>query len=114
MQNVLAALCRCEAVTFRRTAAELGPACSALEFEAAASGVRRSTGRCARIFQTVRVRAVVSTAEPFGQLPAVIEETEALRPVTNLLLDANIDQRIGWLRDSGRAVETVPRPPAGA
>jgi hypothetical protein len=62
-------------------------------------------------FQTVRVRAVVSTAEPLGQLPAVIEETEALRPVTNLLLDASVDQRIGWLRDSGRAVETVPRPP---
>jgi hypothetical protein len=56
----------------------------------------------------VRVRAVVSTAEPLGQLPAVIEETEALRPVTNLLLDASVDQRIGWLRDSGRRRDSSP------
>ena len=65
-------------------------------------------------FQTVRVRAVVSTAEPLGKLAAVIEETEARCPVMNLLLDAKVDRRIEWLRDSGRDCETVPRPPAGA
>jgi hypothetical protein len=65
-------------------------------------------------FQTVRVRAVMPAAEPLGQLPAVIEETEAQCPLMNLLLDASVDLRIGWLRDSGRAVETVPCPPAGA
>jgi len=65
-------------------------------------------------FQTVRVRAVVPAAEPLGPLPAVIEETEAQCPVTNLLLGASVDLRIGWLRDSGRAAGTVPRPPAGA
>jgi hypothetical protein len=60
------------------------------------------------------MRAVVSTAEPLGKLAAVIEETEARCPVMNLLLDAHVDLRIEWLRDSGRARETVPRPPAGA
>src|SRR5215469_10951612 len=50
-------------------------------------------------FQTVRVRAVVSTAEPLEKLGAVIEETEARCPVLNLLLDAKVDLRIEWLRD---------------
>jgi hypothetical protein len=39
-------------------------------------------------FQTVRVRAVVATAEPMSALAAVIEETEARCPVMNLLADA--------------------------
>jgi hypothetical protein len=65
-------------------------------------------------FQTVRVRAVVSTAEPIGKLAAVIEETEARCPVLNLLLDAKVNLQIDWLRDSGHTLEAVPRPAAGA
>jgi hypothetical protein len=38
----------------------------------------------------------------------VIEETEARRPVMNLLLDAKVGLRIEWLRSSGGTVEPVP------
>jgi len=65
-------------------------------------------------FQTVRVRAVVSTAESIDKLATVIEETEARCPVMNLLLDAEVDSRIEWLRDSGGTHETVPRHTTGA
>ena len=103
-------------MTFRRTATELGLAYSALDFEAAFTiDVRGRQGdRSVRPhFQTVRVRAVVSTAEPIGKLAAVIEETEARCPVLNLLLDAKVNLQIDWLRDSGHAVEAVPRPSPG-
>ena len=40
---------------------------------------------------------------------AVIEETEARCPVMNLLLDAKVDLRVEWVRDSGGTLETVPR-----
>jgi len=60
-------------------------------------------------FQTVRVRAVVATAEPIPELAAVIEETEARCPVMNLLLDAKVDLRVEWARDSVGTLETIPR-----
>ena len=60
-------------------------------------------------FQTVRVRAVVATAEPIPELAAVIEETEACCPVMNLLLDAKVVLRIEWFRDSSGTLETAPR-----
>jgi hypothetical protein len=63
-------------------------------------------------FQTVRVRAVVSTAEPLEKLAAVIEETEARCPALNLLLDAKVNLRIEWHRDVGGICEEVPRPTA--
>lgn len=116
LQAVLGALCGCEAVTFRRTATELGLAYSALDFEAAFTiNIRGRQGdRSVRPhFQTVRVRAVVSTAEPLEKLAAVIEETEARCPVMNLLLDAKVDLRIEWLRDEDGTRQPVPRLPAG-
>jgi hypothetical protein len=61
LQAVLGALCGCEAVTFRRTAAELGLAYSALDFEAAfttTSAAGRATGQCAR------------TSRPCGCVPS--------------------------------------------
>ena len=61
-------------------------------------------------FQTVRVRAVVTTGEPLEALAAVIAETEARCPVLNLLLDAKAGLRIEWLRDSRGTLEPVPRP----
>jgi uncharacterized OsmC-like protein len=115
LQAVLGALFGCEAVTFRRTATELGLAYSALNFEAAFTiDIRGRQGdRSVRPhFQTVRVRAVVSTAEPVGKLAAVIEETEARCPVMNLLLDAKVDMRIEWLREADGTREAVPRQPA--
>lgn len=63
LQAVLAALCGCEAVTFNRTAADLGFSYDSLDFEAAFTiDVRGRQGdRSVRPhFQTVRVRAVVA------------------------------------------------------
>ena len=51
------------------------------------------------------MRAVVTTSEPIGKLAAVIEETEARCPVMNLLLDAKVDLRMEWLRDSGKPAD---------
>jgi hypothetical protein len=97
------------------SATELGLAYSALDFEAAFTiDIRGRQGdRSVRPhFQTVRVRAVVSTAEPLEKLAAVIEETEARCPVLNLLLDAKVNLHVEWLRDTGGTREAVPRPPA--
>ena len=110
LQAVLGALCGCEAVTFHRTAAELGLGYDSLDFEAAFTiDIRGRQGdRSVRPhFQTVRVRAVVATSEPVAELAAVIEETEARCPVMNLLLDAKVDLRIEWARDARGTLETV-------
>jgi len=115
LQAVLGALCGCEAVTFRRTATEMGLSYCALDFEAAFTiDIRgRQGNRSVRAhFQTIRVRAVVSTAESLEKLAGVIEETEARCPVLNLLLDAKVDLRIEWLRDETGTRETVSRLPA--
>jgi uncharacterized OsmC-like protein len=112
LQAVLGALCGCEAVTFHRTAAEVGLRYESLDFEAAFTidiRGRRGDRSVRPHFQTVRVRAVVATAEPVAALAAVIEETEARCPVMNLLLDAKVDLRIEWVRDSGGTLETVLR-----
>jgi uncharacterized OsmC-like protein len=110
LQAVVGALCGCEAVTFHRTAAELGLRYESVEFEAAFTiDIRGRQGdRSVRPhFQTVRVRAVVATTEPAAALAAVIEETEARCPVMNLLLDAKVDLRVEWVRDSGGSLEAV-------
>jgi uncharacterized OsmC-like protein len=112
LQAVLGALCGCEAVTFHRTAAELGLRYESLDFEAAFTiDIRgRQGNRSVRPhFQTVRVRAVVATTEPVPALATVIEETEARCPVMNLLLDAKVDLQLEWVRDSGSGLETVKR-----
>ena len=110
LQAVLGALCGCEAVTFHRTAAEMGLSYDSLDFEAAFTiDIRGRQGdRSVRPhFQNVRVRAVVATTEPVDALAAVIKETEARCPVMNLLLDAKVDLRIEWARDNGGSLETV-------
>jgi uncharacterized OsmC-like protein len=112
LQAVLGALCGCEAVTFHRTAAEMGLRYDSLDFEAAFTiDIRGRQGdRSVRPhFQTVRVRAVVATTEAVEALAAVIEETEARCPVMNLLLDAKVDLRLEWVRSSGGTLEIVPR-----
>jgi hypothetical protein len=40
---------------------------------------------------------------------SVIEETEARCPVMNLLLDAKVDLRVEWVRDSSGSLEAVTR-----
>ena len=112
LQAVLAALCGCEAVTFRRTATEMGLGYDSLDFEAAYTvDIRGRQGdRSVRPhFQTVRVRAVVSTGAPAEALAAVIAETEARCPVLSLLTDAKVDVRIKWLRDNGCSLQLVSR-----
>jgi hypothetical protein len=91
LQAVPGALCGWEAVTFHRTAAELGLRYESLDFEAAFTiDVQGRQGdRSVRPhFQAVRVRAVEMTGEPLAALATVIEETEARCRVRNLLLDA--------------------------
>jgi len=66
LQAVLGTLCGCEAVTFHRTAAELGLRYESLDFEAAFTiDIRGRQGdRSVRPhFQTVRVRAVIACAD---------------------------------------------------
>lgn len=104
LQAVLGSLCGCEAVTFHRTAAEMGFVYDSLDFEAAFTiDIRGRQGdRSVRPhFQTVRVRAVVATEESEERLGAVVEETEARCPVFNLLRDARVDLQMEWVRDSG-------------
>lgn len=103
LQAVLGALCGCESVTFNRTAAEMGFAYDSLDFEAAFTiDIRGRKGdRTVRPhFQSVRVRAVVTTDESEERLREVIEETEARCPVMNLIVDAKVDLQIEWVRDS--------------
>jgi uncharacterized OsmC-like protein len=110
LQAVLGALCGCEAVTFRRTATDLGLSYEALDFDAAFTiDIRGRQGdRSVRPhFQTVRVRAVVTTSASAPALAAVIEETEARCPVLNLLVDAKVDVTVEWFRRNGDDLETV-------
>jgi uncharacterized OsmC-like protein len=104
LQAVLGSLCGCEAVTFHRTAEELGFSYDSLDFEAAFTiDIRGRQGdRTVRPhFQTVRVRAVVATDESEERLAAVVEETESRCPVFNLLRDAKVDLEMEWVRDPG-------------
>jgi uncharacterized OsmC-like protein len=113
LQAVLGALCGCEAVTFRRTATEMGLGYSALNFQAAFTiDIRGRQGdRSVRPHHDgLEVRAAVTTDESVEKLAAVIEETEARCPVMNLLLDAKVAMQIEWLRDNGGAQHMVPRP----
>lgn len=101
LQTVLGALCGCESVTFHRTAAELGFAYDAIDFDAEYTiDIRGRMGdRSVRPhFQTVRVQATVTTAEDEERLREVVEETEARCPVFNLLRDAGVTLDVVWLR----------------
>lgn len=104
LQAVLGSLCGCEAVTFRRTATELDFDYDSLDFEAAFTiDIRGRQGdrEVRPHFQTVRVRAVVATAESDERLREVVAETEARCPVFNLLKDAEVDLDVEWVRDTG-------------
>ena len=101
LQTVLGALLGCESVTFNRTAAEMGFDYDGIEFAAEYTidirgrmGVRGVTQH----FQTVRVEALVKTAESEERLREVVEETEARCPVFNLVKDAGVKTEMRWVK----------------
>lgn len=101
LQAVLGALCGCEAVTFNRTAADMGFDYVGLEFEAefgidirGRMGMRGVTQH----FQYVRVQATVTTDESAEKLSEVVAETEARCPVYNLVKDAGVRVEVQWVR----------------
>ncbi|MQA88236.1 MAG: hypothetical protein GEV03_27355 [Streptosporangiales bacterium] len=101
LQTVLGALCGCEAVTFHRTAAEMGFSYGSIDFEASFSlDIRGRQGdrSVTPYFQKVRVRATVTTEEPEHRLREVVEETEARCPVFNLVSAASVDLDVTWVR----------------
>ncbi len=101
LQAVLGALCGCEAVTFRRTADDLGFAYERIEFEAGFTiDIRGRMGKrdVRAHFQTVRVQATVTTDESEQRLAEVVEETEARCPVFNLITDAGVKTEMVWVR----------------
>lgn len=101
LQTVLGALCGCEAVTFRRTADDLGFDYSSISFEAEFTidiRGRMGTAEVRPHFQTIRVRAVVDTPESAERLAEVAEETERRCPVFNLVTDAGVQTEMTWLR----------------
>lgn len=88
LQTVVAALCGCTEVTFRRTATEYGLEYQAIDFESAFTiDIRGRMGdRSVRPhFRTVNVRAVVTSGEPIDKITSVVAETEARCPVRSPL-----------------------------
>ena len=101
LQTVLGALCGCEAVTFRRTADDMGFDYSSISFEAEFTIDIRGRMGAAEMrphFQTIRVQAVVDTPETAERLAEVAEETERRCPVFNLVTDAGVRTEMVWLR----------------
>lgn len=103
LHAVVGALCGCERVTFERTSKDMGFAYERLEFEAEYTvDIRGRMGvRDVRPhFQTVRMQATVTTDEPEDRLREVVAETEARRPVYNLLSSAGVTLDTLWVRRS--------------
>jgi putative redox protein len=101
LQTVLGALCGCESVTFHRTSKEMGFAYEGIEFEAAFTiDIRGRLGmrEVRPHYQTVRVQATVHTNESEERLAQVVEETENRCPVFNLLVDADVNLEMLWVR----------------
>ncbi len=101
LHTVLGALCGCEAVTFRRTATEMGFDYDSIEFEAEFTiDIRGRMGdrEVRPHFQTIRVQATVTTDESAESLTAVVEETERRCPVFNLVTDAGVTTDMVWIR----------------
>ncbi len=106
LQTVLGALCGCEAVTFRRTANDMGFDYESISFEAEFTiDIRGRLGlRSIRPhFQTVRVEATVVTPEAEERLAEVVEESEARCPVFNLISDAGVNLVVRWVRKAPAA-----------
>jgi uncharacterized OsmC-like protein len=103
LQTVLGALCGCESITFHRTATEMEFAYDSIDFDAAFTiDIRGRLGQkgTRQHFQTVKVQAVVTTAETVERLREVVEETEARCPVFNLINDAGVKLEVSWVRQA--------------
>jgi uncharacterized OsmC-like protein len=101
LQGVLASLCACEAVTFSRTAGEMGLEYEGINFDAAYTiDIRGRNGVRGVVphFQSVKVEARVRTDASAEALRAVVEETEARCPVFNLIKDAGVRVDMVWIR----------------
>jgi len=101
LTGVLAALCGCEAVTFGRTAREMGFAHEGIDFDADFTiDIRGRSGMRGVVphFRTVRMEARVRTHESEARLREVVEETEARCPVFNLIRDAGVKIETAWIR----------------
>jgi len=99
LQAVLGALCGCEAVTFRRTATEMGFDYDRIEFDAAFTiDIRGRMGdrEVRPHFQSVKLHVRVTTQQSADELSAVITETEARCPVMNLIADAGVALDVRW------------------
>lgn len=106
LQAVVGALCGCEAVTFRRTADELGFDYESIDFDASyAIDIRGRMGveGVRPHFQSIKVQATVRTAETEERLAEVVAETERRCPVFNLVRDAGVRVEMLWVRDDGSA-----------
>lgn len=100
LQAVVGALCGCEAVTFHRTAHELGLAYRGISFEAEFRiDIRGRMGNpdVTPHFQTVRVQARVDTDVSAEALAQVVAETERRCPVFNLIKDAGVRLEMRWV-----------------
>lgn len=101
MMTVLGALCGCEAVTFKRTAADFDFSYEGISFAAdykidirGRMGVRGVKQH----FKRVRLEATVTTSESEERLAEVVEETENRCPIFNLMRDANVEMEVRWIR----------------
>lgn len=106
LAGVLPSLCRCDAITFGRTAREMDFECEGIEFDAAFTiDIRGRSGMRGVVphFQTVKFEASVRTGEGEARLKDVVEETEARCPVFNLIKDAGVRIEMVWIRDAGNA-----------
>ncbi|MEE9590486.1 MAG: OsmC family protein [Hyphomicrobiaceae bacterium] len=102
--------CRCEAVTFNRTAAEFDFSYSGIDFDAAFTidiRGRMVVRSVVRLFQTVRVQATVYTDKSEAHLRRVVKETEARCPLFNLINDAKVRVEIRWVRRPNGARATA-------
>lgn len=105
LQGVLGALCACEAVTFSRTAAEMGFVYDGIEFDAAFTiDIRGRQGARDVVphFQTIKVEARVLTSETTQRLAEIVEETEARCPVFNLVKDAGVNVQMAWISSASK------------
>jgi len=100
LQTVLGALCRCESVTFSRTAKEMDFEYESISYAAEFTiDIRGRLGnrQVRRHFQTVRLEATVVTNESDERLREVVEDTEARCPVYNLISDAGVKLEARWI-----------------
>lgn len=102
LQTVVAALCACEAVTFKRAANDVGFQYRGIEFDSSFTVDVLGRMNVRPKFQTIRVQAAVATDESEERLRTVVEEAERRCPVFNLIADAGVNIEMLWVRRAGK------------